>query len=110
MQYLVIFKQAGEGCDYTIGCGMNYEIMEADSIEDLKEQITFPDGKEEYSRFHNTDIYFSEIIVVPFDKTEPLDIEELMKMAKEVDETFDNEKELSADEAEFERLKKKLGK
>lgn len=110
MQYLVIFKQASEGCDYTIGCGINYEVMEANSIEDLKEKITFPYGKEEYSRFHSTDIYFSEIIVVPFNETEPLDIEELINMGKKVDNAFDNEKELSADEAEFERLKKKLGK
>lgn len=110
MQYLVIFKQSSEGCDYTIGCGINYEIMEADSVEDLKEKITFPEGKKEYSRFHNTDIYFSEIIVVPFSETEPLDIEELINMGKEVDDVFDNKKEISADEAEFERLRKKLGK
>ena len=67
---------------FFIGCGINYEVIEVDSIEDLKVQITFSEGKEEYSIFHNTDIYFSEIIVIPFDKTEPLDIEDLMKMAK----------------------------
>jgi hypothetical protein len=31
-------------------------------------------------------------------------------MVKEVEEVFDNKKEISADEAEFERLRKKLGK
>ena len=56
--------------DYTIGCGINYEVIEADSVEDLKEKITFQEGKKEYSRFHNTDIYISEIIVFPFNETE----------------------------------------
>tara|TARA_Y100000034_G_scaffold112283_1_gene146125 strand:- start:90 stop:419 length:330 start_codon:yes stop_codon:yes gene_type:complete len=109
MQYLVIFKQAGEGCDYTIGCGMNYEIMEADSIEDLKEKITFPEGREEYSVFYQG-FGYEEIIVVPFEQTEPLDIEELIKTGNASDEVLDEEEELSADEAEFERLKEKLGK
>jgi hypothetical protein len=34
-KFLVVEKGFGEGCDYTIGCNMNYEIVEADSIEAL---------------------------------------------------------------------------
>ena len=45
---------------------MNYEIMEADSIEDLKERITFPEGREEYSVFYQG-FGYEEIIVVPFE-------------------------------------------
>jgi len=39
-----------------------------------------------------------------------LDIEELIKTGNASDEVLDDEEELSADEAEFERLRKKLGK
>jgi len=29
MRYVIILKQRGEGCDYTIGCGINFKIIEA---------------------------------------------------------------------------------
>jgi hypothetical protein len=33
-KYLVIFKGSGQGCDYTIGCNLAYEEVEADTKED----------------------------------------------------------------------------
>ena len=33
-KYLVIYNQSS-GCDYTIGCGINYEIIESESNYDL---------------------------------------------------------------------------
>ncbi len=41
-QYLVMRSQNAEGCDYSIGCGMRYDVMEAESIEALMEDIVFP--------------------------------------------------------------------
>ena len=110
MQYMVIYKQSGEGCDYTIGCGMKYEILEADDMKELTEEIVFPDGRGEYSIFNNEDISYDEIIVVPFNQTEPLDLISLESWAKAIDNADKEEQQRLEDEAEFERLRKKLGK
>lgn len=34
LKYVVIMKQKGDGCDYTIGCGINFEIFEAENAGD----------------------------------------------------------------------------
>ena len=34
MKFVVLLKQAGEGCDYTIGCGYRYEFFEAKDMDD----------------------------------------------------------------------------
>lgn len=31
-QFLVVKRQAGEGCDYTIGCGVKVELVQAESL------------------------------------------------------------------------------
>ncbi len=49
MRYLVVKKEHGGGCDYTIGCGMRYDWIEADSYPELIEKVTFPDGRDEQS-------------------------------------------------------------
>lgn len=48
MKFLVCEKQSGEGCDYSIGCGMKYSLIEADSIEEAQEQAIYPDGRDEW--------------------------------------------------------------
>jgi hypothetical protein len=39
MKYLVVFEQDGEGCDYTIGCGIYSEEIEAEDIGDLERMV-----------------------------------------------------------------------
>jgi hypothetical protein len=36
MKYVIIFEQRGEGCDYTIGCGIKFKIIEANDLEDAR--------------------------------------------------------------------------
>jgi len=38
-KFIAIRVQNGEGCDYTIGCGINYEEVEADNFEDAWEKL-----------------------------------------------------------------------
>ena len=38
-KYIAIRVQNGEGCDYTIGCGINYVEVEADSFEEAFEKL-----------------------------------------------------------------------
>ena len=38
-RYLLIREQAGEGCDYTIGCGLDWTIVEGESLEAVVEEL-----------------------------------------------------------------------
>jgi len=31
-QYMLVMEQVADGCDYTIGCGIDYELFEAEDI------------------------------------------------------------------------------
>lgn len=46
MRYLICKKQCGVGCDYTIGCGMLFEFIDADSRADAQEKAIWPDGRD----------------------------------------------------------------
>jgi len=37
MKWLLLMSEEGEGCDYTIGCGVAYEMIEAESREEALE-------------------------------------------------------------------------
>lgn len=39
MKFVVCYLGAGEGCDYTIGCNKTFSMMDADSLEDLKNKL-----------------------------------------------------------------------
>ena len=110
MKFLICLKQSTEGCDYTIGCGMKFEVIEASSLEDAKEKVIYPEGLEENSIFENTDISYDDIKIVSMEHVFNLDVEgmeeQILKKRREKEE---EEKRLE-DEAEFERLKRKLNK
>lgn len=110
MLYLVIMKEEGEGCDYTIGCGMNYEMVEAENEESLIKKIVFPDGEDENSIFENTDRSYEEIIYVPVDDITRLDIDSIKRKIENKNLEEEEEKQRKKDEEDFERLRKKLGK
>jgi hypothetical protein len=38
MTYLIIFDQRGEGCDYTIGCGITYQYLTASDMADAEKK------------------------------------------------------------------------
>jgi len=35
-EYAVLLEQIGEGCDYTIGCGMKWEIFHAENLQEAE--------------------------------------------------------------------------
>lgn len=110
-KYIIIREQEG-GCDYTIGCGIAYEVIGLSDnksidnyiLEDIVDNYgdagcAIRDLEErgiEYSVFEIQDIKFS------FDEI-------LAKLKKQSDSEKEAET-LAVDEIEFERLKKKLGK
>jgi hypothetical protein len=68
MQYLVCRKQIGNGCDYTIGCGMVYDFMEADSVDDILEKVIWPEGRDEDDCCNlEGDAELIELLIIPAD-------------------------------------------
>ena len=39
MKFIIIIKQRGEGCDYTIGCGMTTKIIDAVDDVEAEEKV-----------------------------------------------------------------------
>jgi hypothetical protein len=39
MKFIAIIEQSGEGCDYSIGCGIDYEAIEATSLHDAWQRL-----------------------------------------------------------------------
>lgn len=110
MKFAVIMSQEEEGCDYTIGCGISFEIVEAESIEEVKESVKYPEGKDEYSIFRREDIRYDRIIIIPLVDSFCFDIDKEYKQENELKMSEKEEKERIKDEEEFLKLKAKLNK
>ena len=82
MKFLVCEKQYGEGCDYTIGCGMKFDFIEADSIQDAIEKTIYPDGRDEYCSLEGEQA-LEKILVIPAEYVTAVDVESLSKEIKE---------------------------
>jgi hypothetical protein len=39
MTYLIVYKQKGEGCDYTIGCGIRIERIVANNLDEVSDHL-----------------------------------------------------------------------
>jgi len=112
MKFVVLYTQAGEGCDYMINCGVNYELVEGESIEEVKTKILYPDGLDEHCilDFESTDISYDSIIVIPYEEAIHLDLDLEKNRINEEKNALKEITQLAADEMEFERLKKLLKK
>ena len=62
MIYYALVTQHGEGCDYTIACGLFYFKLEADNIDDAKEEF------KKYLDNTNPDIGWKEAILLECNK------------------------------------------
>jgi hypothetical protein len=128
VKFLVVEKGTGEGCDYTIGCNMSYDIVESDdSIEvlaaRLAEDAVFHGEKDDYECRRvssHTENSIRELIVVPMDNAVIPDltkirrehntrVTKLLAERRKADDERRKADEEAKDKAEFERLKKKFG-
>ena len=69
---------AGEGCDYTIGCGMRFDFIEAGSIEEAQELAIWPDGREEWSSLEG-EFELSDILIIPAEYITVVDVNKIKK-------------------------------
>lgn len=106
MKFLVCKKQAGYGCDYTIGCGMVFEYEEAETIEKLIEAVLWPDGRNESSALEGEDALV-ELLVVPVEFVLDLNLPAFKREIKQM-RIWETEKFIAAEElAELARLQAK---
>ena len=117
MKYVILEKQYGEGCDYTIGCGMRYSFEDFDgNIEEALKHFghlaAYPEGEDAYFALDdNYEFNLSELWVIPFAGGQ-VDLD----MLKAVHEAQEKEERRTAKESreriersEYERLKEKFG-
>ena len=38
-KYFVVLQQIGEGCDYTIGCGIDYKVIDAENEFEVYKEL-----------------------------------------------------------------------
>lgn len=109
-KFLVCRKQNAMGCDYTIGCGMHFDFYESENKETLIQELLYPDGPDERSCALEGEFALSDLIIVDYEYVDSIDLYPYIKAMKDKDEADKLKQEKENDEAEFERLRKKLGK
>lgn len=130
-KYTVLMQQSSEGCDYSIACGKDYDFINSDNEQHFKE-ITdaaynylmnfYFEGWADSEGFYDLsdytyddpfdDRHLKEFIIISNDtgETHNFDLDEFYQGIKNTIEENKERIERSKDEAEFERLKAKLGK
>jgi hypothetical protein len=86
MRYLIAQRQEGEGCDYTIGCGMLFYFDDFDgppheARTHFAKQIAYPDGEDEGLAIDG-DNALAEVWIVPADGALALDLDAMRKEDK----------------------------
>ena len=119
MKYLVLMIGSAKGCDYTIGCGLNYEIIEAEDMEDAESQAwsifeNYGDSLDfdEYNYDEVKGTQIERAIIVEMSNTIELNISELIKKAweKRKNETMESDeyKQFKEAKEKYDKLKDKF--
>jgi hypothetical protein len=106
MKYLVCQEQHGEGCDYTIGCGMRYDFIEAGSIDDVIEQIIYTDGRDEECALEG-EYALAEILIVPAHDVFTVDMDAIAAAARDEKDRRKADAKRRREMKELKRLRKK---
>jgi len=106
MRFYILTRQPGEGCDYTIGCGMRWALIEAGTVEEAA-IMAAQKVRDRGWRGEGAD----KAILVPADSA--VDLAPLLDadVAREAAERdfAERQKTEASERAEYERLHKKYG-
>ena len=93
MKYIVIYDGGAEGCDYTLGCNIDYEERESESFDVLIEEITEEQKSEGFCA--TTDFGLDKIQIYEVPNKKVLDIGKISKRElKEQEDAETKEEEL----------------
>lgn len=61
MKYIFLLEQDSEGCGYYIGCGLNWEVLEADNMDEALQKF-----EEEHGEYYSGDrsLKYLEVVEV----------------------------------------------
>jgi len=120
MRYIVIKTQKGEGCDYTIGCGMNYDFVEASTPSEAFQKTAEDEGwhlDDEYicknlANINNCNYEFAlqSVMIIPAPETNKHFYLELVEAAKIRYVELSTKSKEAKERAEYEKLKVKFEK
>ena len=108
MRFLVCKKQKGEGCDYTIGCGMVYEFVDALNEDDAVDKIVWPNGHDELSALEG-EFALDEILLVGPAIIKTVEIDEIAALIKKQRRLESELRKKEEELADYIRLKEKYG-
>lgn len=103
--FYAYYEGKGYGCDYTIGCNIRVDAIQAESVEDaiaeVKEKIEeSPDYAEER---------IESVTIIEVASATKLDIEDFTRDIREQQVAEEQAKKEAEERAEYERLKQKFG-
>lgn len=109
MKRFVLIQKSGEGCDYSIGCGLAWEIVEAEdratAVEKLLHIAVHGEDGGWFNEYQENEIFNAWLFEVPYGVPEAMlpvsDWRDLWLNLRAAD--------TDAERAEYERLKKKFG-
>lgn len=104
MKYKAYLKQAGEGCDYTIGCAQTVINIEATNMDEAKQKLTAI-IIEEYSYdegiLDSAELYeCNEVFAMPVD--------DIYAKKEQLEQLEQQRQQEEAERREYERLKHKF--
>ena len=104
MKYKAYLKQAGEGCDYTIGCAQTVIEIDATSMEEAKQKLTdtiIEDYSYDERMLDSAELYeCNEVFAMPVD--------EIYAKKEQLEQQEQQRKQEEAERREYERLKHKF--
>jgi hypothetical protein len=105
-EFFVIQTGQGYGCDYTIGCNERTDYRQAESAQDIIDELfeEWDDYVSDYAAEH-----YSEISIVEAAEITKVDIDGYVERRKAQEDQAAARKKEAAEKAEYERLKKKFG-
>lgn len=106
MRFLVCRKMDGQGCDYTIGCGMIFGYMEADSVEACAEAVIWPYGRGMSSSLEG-EMALADILIVPAEAVVTVDVDKSRMEITQARMLASQKAAEDRERKEFERLRAK---
>lgn len=108
-KFLVLMKQSGQGCDYTIGCGIKWKHLEAPSLEEAT--VSAVSWVRDYGWGNRSHHNVTEATLIPYEAA--IDLSPLLDadVAREKREAAEREREQTeeADKAKLRELRAKYG-
>lgn len=112
----LLCKKGSKDCDYSIGCGMVYDIVEGkgkNMEEDMQlifDEVAYPEGRNKYLNL-DIDYKIDEVFVIPIDNNiYYMDIKKYKTEYKEIQKRKRDEASLLKEKEEYERLRRKFEK